>query len=233
MHHSPMAGGPTEAVAVTAGGLLERADQLALLDDLLEAVEASSRGCVVLVGGEAGVGKTALIREFCDDSSACLLRGACEPLFTPRPLGPLLEIAHGSEGDLAALSQRGAMPYEVVAALVEELRGRTPAVFVLEDVHWADEATLDVLRLLVRRVETVPALVVATYRDDELDASHPLRIVLGELATGGAVTRVKLPALSPEAVAELAGAVRRRPGRALRQDRRQPVLRRRGARRRR
>jgi DNA-binding CsgD family transcriptional regulator/tetratricopeptide (TPR) repeat protein len=191
-------------VSVTSGGLLERTDQLALLGDLLEAVEASSRGCVVLVGGEAGVGKTALIREFCDDSSACLLRGACEPLFTPRPLGPLLEIAHDAEGDLAALLHRGAMPYEVVAALVEELRERTPAVFVLEDVHWADEATLDVLRLLVRRVETIPALVVATYRDDELDASHPLRIVLGELATGGAVTRVKLPALSPEAVAELA-----------------------------
>jgi DNA-binding CsgD family transcriptional regulator/tetratricopeptide (TPR) repeat protein len=204
MHDSPMAGAPIEVVAATAGGLLERGDQLALLDDLLDVVRESSRGCVVLVAGEAGVGKTALIREFCDDSSACLLRGACEPLFTPRPLGPLLEIAHESPGDLADLLHRGAMPYEVVAALVEELRERTPAVFVLEDVHWADEATLDVLRLLVRRVETVPALVVATYRDDELDASHPLRIVLGELATSGAVTRVKLPALSPEAVAELA-----------------------------
>ena len=61
--------------------------------------------------------------------------------------------------------------------------GRAPTVLVLEDLHWADEATLDVLRLLARRVETVPALVLASYRDDELDARHPLRIVLGELAT--------------------------------------------------
>ena len=75
---------------------------------------------------------------------------------------------------------------------------------MLEDLHWADEATLDVLRLLVRRVESVPALVVASYRDDELDAVHPLRIVLGELATSSSISRMKLPGLSPSAVAELA-----------------------------
>jgi DNA-binding CsgD family transcriptional regulator/tetratricopeptide (TPR) repeat protein len=199
-----MARAPTGAMTATVGGLLERADQLTLLGELLEGVEETSRGCVALVGGEAGVGKTALIREFCADSSAYLLRGSCEPLFTPRPLGPLLEIAQESEGELAILLKRGAMPYEIVAALVEELRARTPAIFLLEDVHWADEATLDVLRMLVRRVETAQALVVATYRDDELDASHPLRIVLGELATSGAITRIRLPTLSTQAVAELA-----------------------------
>jgi predicted ATPase len=76
------------------------------------------------------------------------------------------------------------------------LSARPPTVFVLEDVHWADEATLDVLRLLARRVETVPALVVASYRDDQLDRTHPLRIILGELATSRAVGRIKLAGLS-------------------------------------
>jgi tetratricopeptide (TPR) repeat protein len=71
-------------------------------------------------------------------------------------------------------------------------------------VHWADEATLDVLRLLARRVETVPALVVASYRDDELDRAHPLRIMLGELATSRTVGRMKLVRLSPGAVTQLA-----------------------------
>src|SRR5439155_1474035 len=83
-------------------------------------------------------------------------------------------------------------------------RERAPTVFVLEDVHWAGEATLDVLRLLARGVETVPALIVSSYRDDGLDRAHPLRIVLGELATGRTVARLKLAALSAAAVAALA-----------------------------
>jgi predicted ATPase len=96
------------------------------------------------------------------------------------------------------------MPHEVATALAHELGARAPTVFVLEDLHWADEATLDVLRLLARRVETVPALVVASYRDDGLDRAHPLRIVLGELATSRTVGRMRLGRLSPGAVAQLA-----------------------------
>src|SRR5205823_1092018 len=88
-------------------------------------------------------------------------------------------------------------------ALSRTLAACGPSIFVLEDVHWADEATLDVLRLLARRVESVPALIVVTYRD-ELDRSHPLRIVLGELATNGAVRRLKLAPLSRDAVETLA-----------------------------
>ncbi|MFL5909821.1 MAG: helix-turn-helix transcriptional regulator, partial [Gaiellaceae bacterium] len=79
-------------------------------------------------------------------------------------------------------------------------------LMLAEDVHWADEATHDVLRLLGRRVESVPALLVASYRDDGLDRGHPLRFMLGELATGDAATRLKLAPLSREAVAELADA---------------------------
>src|SRR4051812_16936764 len=185
--------------------LLERAAELSTLTESLETVRRSSRGQVLLIGGEAGVGKTSLLRRFCDEKSspARVLWGGCDPLFTPRPLGPLLAIGHESSGELGVAVESG-MPYEVMTALADELRARAPAVFVLEDVHWADEATLDVFRLLVRRVEAVPALVVITYRDDELDAAHPLRLVLGELGTGRSITRLKLDRLSSEAVAELA-----------------------------
>ena len=194
------------AGAGASGLLLERAAELSTLADRLEAVERGGRGQLLLVGGEAGVGKTALVRRFCDErrQSARVLWGACDPLFTPSPLGPLLEVAEGSGGELEAVVARGAMPHAVVTALARELRAPAPTVFVLEDVHWADEATLDVLRLLARRVETVPVLVVATYRDDELDRAHPFRILMGELATSRAVGRVTLARLSPAAVAQLA-----------------------------
>ena len=110
-----------------------------------------------------------------------MLWGACDSLFTPRALGPLIEIARVTGGDFERLVHEGARPHEVHAALVEELEGHRPTIVVLEDVHWADEATLDVLKLLGRRIEGASALVVVSYRDDELDRTHPLRIVLGAL----------------------------------------------------
>jgi DNA-binding CsgD family transcriptional regulator len=190
----------------TSSELLERARELSLLGDFLEAVRRSSRGRVALVSGEAGVGKTALLRRFCDEHrrSARVLWGRCEPLFTPPALGPFLEIADITGGDLADLVETGARPHEVAAALTGELRTRAPTIVVLEDLHSADEATLDVLTLLARRVAGVPALVAASYRDDALDRAHPLRVVLGELATGEAIGRLKLVPLSPAAVAKLA-----------------------------
>jgi DNA-binding CsgD family transcriptional regulator/tetratricopeptide (TPR) repeat protein len=186
--------------------LLERAAELSALGGSLEAARRTSQGRVMLVGGEAGAGKTALLRQFCADCAppARVLWGGCDPLFTPRPLGALFAVAEEAGGELEQIVASGVLPHEVVAALARELRARAPTIFVLEDVHWADEATLDVVRLLARRVETVPALIVVSYRDDELARTNPLRIVLGELATSEAVGRVKLAALSPAAVAELA-----------------------------
>lgn len=100
--------------------------------------------------------------------------------------------------------QDGARPHEVATAVVRELRSGAPTILVLEDVHWADEATLDVLRILVRKVETAPGVVLVTYRDDELDPVHPLRLVLGQLAAAPAVARLKLQPLSRAGVAALA-----------------------------
>jgi DNA-binding CsgD family transcriptional regulator len=199
VHH----GGVSLVASGASTELLERDGELSALGACLEAVRGGSQGRVVLVSGEAGAGKTALVRRFADESTARILWGGCDPLFTPRPLGPLLSIADDVGGELERVVTSG-VPHEVVAALAGELRARTPTVFVLEDVHWADEATLDVLRLLARRVDTVPALVVATYRDDELDRRHPLRIMVGELATSEAVERVKLARLSRAAVTRLA-----------------------------
>jgi DNA-binding CsgD family transcriptional regulator/tetratricopeptide (TPR) repeat protein len=196
---------PTD-IPRSASELLERHDEFRALDESLETVRRTGLGRVVFVSGEAGVGKTELLRGFraALGRSVRVLWGDCDPLFTPRPLGPLLAVADMVGGDLRDIVQSTVMPHEVAAALVIELRSAVMTVFVLEDVHWADEATLDVLRLLARRVETFPALVIASFRDDGLDRAHPLRVLLGELATSQALRRVKLAPLSAHAVAGLA-----------------------------
>src|SRR5262249_1745398 len=145
--------------------------------------------------------KTSLLRRFCADrdGSVRVLWGNCDPLFTPRPLGPLFALP-----ELEDVVAGDVKPHEVVGALVAELQRPRPTVFVLEDLHWADEAPLDVLRLLCRRLETFPALVLGSYRDDELDRAPLLRIVLGELGASERTARLKLVALSSGAVAQLA-----------------------------
>jgi DNA-binding CsgD family transcriptional regulator len=185
---------------------LERSLELAALGESLNAVQSNSQGHVVLVGGEAGVGKTELLQRFCQahGGSVHILWGSCDPLFTPRPLGPLMAIAEEAGGELEVVLRQESRPHEVATALARELATRAPSVFVLEDLHWADEATLDVLRLLVRRIEGIPTLVVASYRDDELERDHPLRAVLGELVTTSLVRRLMLAPLSQAGVAQLA-----------------------------
>jgi DNA-binding CsgD family transcriptional regulator/tetratricopeptide (TPR) repeat protein len=199
-----MPGGALPVGTVAERGLLERERELALLNEAYAAVVGGSVGALALVHGEAGVGKTALLSRFCAERrGARVLWGACEALFTPRPLGPFLDIAEALGGELHALASAGALPHEVTTALISALEA-TPTILVVEDAHWADEATLDVLRLLTRRLAGLPALVVVTYRDDELERTHPLRIVLGELAATSTALRVALAPLSATAVKELA-----------------------------
>jgi DNA-binding CsgD family transcriptional regulator/tetratricopeptide (TPR) repeat protein len=193
------------APAKDVEGLLEREAQLDSLAAGLEEAQAG-HGRIALVFGEAGVGKTALVRRFSEEraSGARVLRGVCDPLFTPRPLGPLLDLASDAGGELEEIVRAAADSHDVAAALVVALRSRAPAILVVEDVHWADEATLDVLKLLARQIEPVPALVVLTYRDDELDATHPLRHLLGQLVSRRAIRRISVERLSLEAVKALA-----------------------------
>ena len=184
--------------------LLERAAELEQLGRRLAAVRETGRGQVLLVAGEAGVGKTSLIRAFADACGARVLWGACDPLFAPRPLGAIADLSRGASAEVCEAVEGEANAWDVVAALEADFRRHATNVVVLDDVHWADEATLDVLRLLARRPEHVPALVIATYRDDELSLAHPLRLVLGELATNRDVSRLVLARLSQDAVTQLA-----------------------------
>jgi len=192
------------ASTIPASGfeLLERTAELEALAGALAAVDETGRGKLALVRGEAGIGKTALVNSFVESVRGVrVLRAACQPLHRPSPLGPFLEIADGVGGELARVASGGPQAYALTAELVRELAAG-PAVVLIEDIHWADEATLDVLRLFTRRLATVPALVIATYRDDGLTRSHPLRALLGEF--GARALRVPVVALSPEAVAHLA-----------------------------
>ena len=158
----------------------------------------------MLVGGEAGIGKSALVQAFGTSLvSARVLAGACEALETARPLGPLADIASETGGELERLVERGSGPVDTLAALLAELRRQPPGVLVLEDLNRADGATLDLVRLLARRIESAPALVILTYRDDEVGRSEPLRRVLGDLPLTS-VTRLQLEPLSQRAVDDLA-----------------------------
>ena len=184
--------------------LLERSALLNELDGQLAA--AATGGRVVLVTGEAGIGKSALVRRFGERHAATarFLYGACDPLLTPRALGPLHDIARQAGGKLAELLASGKPREAVFATFLDELaRAPGPLVIVMEDAHWADEATLDLLVFLGRRLQTTRALLIVTYRDDELGADHPLRGVLAVLPQD-VTRRVRVGPLSETAVAELA-----------------------------
>lgn len=186
--------------------LLERQAALAELTGLARAARRGS-GRVALLRGESGVGKTALINAFTAalDGSERLLVGWCDPLAAPRPLGPLLDALAGFEpaaagglvkaiesGDTGALYRR----------LLAILRDGQRWVWVIEDAHWADGSTLDLIRFLARRTASLPLLLVISYRDEEIDLQ--LSVALGDVATCAAVSRVALEPLSRDAVAVLA-----------------------------
>jgi DNA-binding CsgD family transcriptional regulator len=186
--------------------LLERASFLDELDALLVDADAGA-GRLALIGGEAGIGKSVLVDAFCRDnkSGARVLTGACDALSTPRPLGPLVDIAREAGGELQRLLAAGAAREHIFGALLDELtRSAEPRLLLFEDIHWADEATFDLLRFLARRLGGIRALVVVTYRDDEIGPRHPLRLLLGDLATVRSVRRLTLPRLSETAVRTLA-----------------------------
>jgi DNA-binding CsgD family transcriptional regulator len=187
--------------------LLERESVLAELARLTRSVRAGE-GRVVLLRGEAGVGKTAVISRFASglDRSVRVLVGWCDPLVTPRPMGPLLDALAGlgeAAGPLGAAIDAGDTA-SLYRRLLAVLRDGHCWVWVIEDAHWADGATLDLVRFLSRRIRSLPLLLLVSYRDDELDTHHPLAVALGDVASCVAVSRIGLAPLSRDAVAVLA-----------------------------
>lgn len=185
--------------------LLERDSELRILDDVLAGLEESG-GKVVLVRGEAGIGKSSLVREFVDahgdDSHICF--GSCDDLLTPQPLGPLRDIAQ-NESSLAGALETDDRPAVLATSLDLLSVSLRSNIMVFEDTHWADEATLDVIKYLGRRIARTNGLLLLTYRDGEVDYDHPLRQVIGELAPETLV-RIHLAPLSKFAIAKLVGS---------------------------
>ncbi|MEZ5774670.1 MAG: AAA family ATPase [Hyphomicrobiaceae bacterium] len=197
--------------------LVERDRPLAAIEAMLGAV-ASGEGRIAVIRGEAGIGKTSLVRELvrrlagrCDISS-----GGCEALFTPRALGPLYDMAAGLDPGLPALLLSSAPQSRIFATLLEALqRGSHPRLVVIEDIHWADHGTLDLLKFLGRRIALLPVLLLLTARSDEIDAASSIAQVIGDLPTR-LTHRITLEPLTLAGVTRLAADSPHRPDELLR-----------------
>jgi len=186
--------------------LLERDWAIEILDQLATAATAG-RGSMVFLSGEAGAGKTASVRAFLDrlDVNATSLVGTCDPMPVPGQLWALRDLAESASPAMREAIRSGADRETLFRSALAELTARSGVtIMVIEDVHWADDATLDLLRFLGRRIESTRGLVIATYRDDDTVQLQRLRLVLGDLATVPALHRLALPPLSRKAVAQLA-----------------------------
>ncbi len=184
--------------------LLERGPILLELSHFLADAD-KGHGRLVFVGGEAGVGKTWLVRRFAEliRDRTSLLIGSCDPLSTPRPLGPLLDIVDRLDGDIDLSSSKDQIFRNLLAAISSSTK---TTVLAFEDVHWADEATLDLLRFLARRIEDRRAVLIATFRNDEVGDLHPLRQVLGDTATAPGARRLTVQPLSITSVRTMAAS---------------------------
>ena len=184
--------------------LVERDDELTVLLRTAHAVTRTGRGAVVLVTGEAGSGKSSVTRAFLDRVEGQLLvaAGGCDDLLAPRGLAPFRDMAEALPDLARALSAEG-HPDDVFPALLRFVAAR-PTVLVVEDVHWADDVTLDAIRYLSRRIAGVPAILLLTFRPEDVGATHPLRGILGGLGSSS-VRRLELAPLSVDAVRRLGG----------------------------
>ncbi len=155
----------TEAVQ-----LLERENELAVLRAALDGA-VQGQGSGIAIAGDSGFGKSTLIEALCREvTDARVLSTQCDPLSTPRPLGPfrdlrqleLMGLEHGEESRLSDLCE------QIYAALAVE-----PTVLVVEDLHWVDAASVDVLRFLARRIESLPLALIVSYRDGRSTRGTP------------------------------------------------------------
>ena len=200
-----MAGSPSFYTHDMRRGILERDAELSVLANAMRAA-ADRHGSVALVMGEAGIGKSSLIEALRSHLPAegRMLVGYCDDLATPRTLGPFRDLVGSVGTELSRAVTDGSDRDRMLAALRTELTWpEHPTVLVIEDVHWADDATLDTLRYLIRRIADLPAVLILTYRDDELDREHPLHGLLGQASRSDHVRHLPLRRLSQQAVRQL------------------------------
>ncbi|MEX5636592.1 ATP-binding protein [Parafrankia sp. FMc2] len=204
--------------------LLERDREVAVVRAAIDGATAG-QGSGVAVTGESGAGKSALLAAArAAAPGPRFLLGGCDPLLTPRPLGPFRDIAAATglgpllPGEDRATGQetggRGAEPPLAVVCerIYEALRGET-TVLVVEDLHWVDAASVEVLRFLVRRVDAMSLALLVSYRDDEIGPGHSARPLLGDFARLAGLRTLGLRPLSLDAVRAAVGGTRLEPSR--------------------
>ncbi|MDU0356277.1 AAA family ATPase [Paraglaciecola aquimarina] len=183
--------------------LLERETALSEIFNCIETMPKS--GKILLLSGEAGIGKTTLLEHIRlqIDTTIDMHWSGCDPLFTPRPYAPIYDFAQIFSPTLLCQLESCATPNIIFASFYQAISHLTkPTILVIEDVHWADNASLDLIKYLVRRISFLPCLLCLSYRDDEISQSHPLRSVL-TLLPSAHTKRICLTPLGKESVAKL------------------------------
>lgn len=185
--------------------LIEREDVLALLNARFQTI-GDGEGHCVFISGEAGLGKTSLVKAFCAAHKAdCnIYLGACDALFTPRPLAPLYDIIWQVNNSLWPDSHSLQERTELFASFFRELSNQKEKfLIVFEDIHWADEATMDFIKFMARRITQLHCLFILTYRDNDVSSQHAVRHMLGQIPPH-CFTRLPLSPLSKTAVKKMA-----------------------------
>lgn len=191
-------------MVIRIGSLVERETQI---DALASAVhESTHSGRVVLISGEAGFGKTSLVAAVSEglDHRFTVLRSACEPVGIPAPFAPLFDFLDALPDELRADIRSGERRPAVYAGMLDLIKNEH-VVLVLEDMHWADEATMGLTRYLGRRIEATNSTLIVTYRSEEVGPTHPLRLVIADLGRGA--TRIDLIPLTLAGVEEMTRGV--------------------------
>ncbi len=192
-------------MSIDADRLIERDEQLKMLGDIFRRAMDSS-GRVVVISGEAGIGKTMLLRRFVEQhrQTSVTYWGSCDALITPRPLGPLQDIASRLDAELARQLETSTEPGKIFSRLLAaiETHKKLP-ILVIEDVHWADTSTLDLIKFLGRRITSLRALLLLSLRSDEVNRGHPIWRALGEISPSS-IWRLELAPLTFDGVRQLA-----------------------------
>jgi tetratricopeptide (TPR) repeat protein len=186
--------------------LMEREVFLDILQSRFETV-LDGEGHCVFVSGEAGIGKTSLIKAFSKElTNRCkIFQDTCDALFTPRPLAPLYDILLQLEDDLPANNQEIADRTAFFTRIFQALKNQKElSVVIFEDIHWADDATLDFIKFFARRISQLRCLFILTYRDNEIHSGAHLRNILSQLNRDSFI-RLQLPPLSKQVVDKMAG----------------------------